>query len=88
MTRVASNLDETAEIVKGRRRRNGATGNTRIAPFFITLPDGRRKRIPIGPLTRKATGIAKPLPGKEIPPGKDYRDLYEEAICEKHGVRK
>jgi hypothetical protein len=35
--------------------------------------------IPLGPITRRAMGLAK------LPPGKDYKELLEEAIWEKYG---
>lgn len=83
MHKAALKMDET--VVKGPKggaRRKSASHSPRISAFFITLPDGRRKRIPIGPLTRKALGIVR------LPRGKDYRELYEEAICEKYGISK
>ena len=36
----------------------------------------------IGPLTRKLSGII------ELPPGKDYKELVEEALAHKYKVRK
>ncbi len=36
----------------------------------------------LGPLTRKALGLAK------LPPGKSYREILEEALLEKYGFKK
>ena len=47
----------------------------------MAAPEGR-KRIPIGPVTRRATGLAR------LPKGKSDRQVLVEALMEKHGLNK
>jgi hypothetical protein len=83
MTKLTLSMDETV-VAKAKRhaRRRGTSVSAMITDFIISLPDGRRKRIPIGPLTRKALGIAR------FASDKDDKELLEEAIWERHGVSK
>lgn len=63
-----------------------AEENTSVSAMFEQIVRGmaaRKKRsIPIGPLTRKATGLVK------LPEGKTDRELITEALMEKYGIKK
>ena len=45
---------------------------------MIAFRRGKHKEIPIGPITRRATGLAK------VPAGKSYRELIEEALIDRY----
>ena len=60
--------------------------NTSVSAIFTQFVKSasadRRRRPKIGPLTRKLSGLI------ELPPGKDYEKLVEEALADKYKAAK
>ena len=83
MTKLTLSMEE-AVVAKAKRiaRANRTSVSAMVTQFVISLSGGPRTRIRIGPLTRKASGLVR------LPAGKDYKQLIEEAILDKHGVPK
>jgi hypothetical protein len=83
MTKLTLSMDE-AVVAKAKRiaRANRTSVSAMVTQFVVSLGDGSRRHIRLGPLTRKASGLVR------LPAGKDYKELIEEAICDRHGGRK
>ena len=62
-------------------RQSGTSVSSMFARFVRLLAGKRRPRRPLGPLTRKATGLVT------LPKGQSDRKLLEDALFEKHGLR-
>ena len=81
MTELTLKVDEA--IVE-KATRYAADHNTSVSELFadfvlsLTVSPGSTRAI--GPLTRKATGLAK------VPADKDYGELLTEALMDKHGL--
>jgi len=80
-TKLTLSLD--ADLVK-RAKRLAKQKHTSVSGLFghyieAMMPRGKRG-MPIGPLTRQATGLV------HAPHNKSYRELIEEALAEKSGL--
>jgi hypothetical protein len=76
-------LNADPDVIREARRLAEKQGTSVSSMFarmirFIARREGRR--IPIGPLTRKATGLIR------LPRGKTERDVLEEALLEKYDL--
>lgn len=72
---------DVIEKAKQLARERGTSVSAMFSQFVRSTPrhaEPAPKR-PLGPITRRAVGIAK------LPAGKSYRELIEESIMEKHG---
>jgi Family of unknown function (DUF6364) len=80
VTKLTLSADE--EIVKRAKRLAKEQGTSVSALFerFVRGATEEPKKRKIGPLTRKATGLAK------LPKGKSDREILEEALMEKYGL--
>jgi len=69
------------EQAKKLAEEEGTSLSSMFARFLETILKRRRKKddTPPGPVTRKATGLAK------LPANKSDRELLEKALAEKHG---
>ena len=83
MTKLTLSMEEDV-VAKAKKiaKDNGTSVSAMVRQFVVSLSSGPGAHIKIGPLTRKATGLAK------MPAGKDYKELIKEAIWERHGGRK
>lgn len=87
MATVKLTLSADEEVVR-KARRLARKGNTSISAMFsrfILIQSRREQPTPeerLGPLTRKALGLGK------LPAGASYRQVLEEALVEKYGIRK
>jgi hypothetical protein len=59
----------------------GTSVSAMVTNIVRSMASGRTRPIRLGPITRRATGIAK------WPAGKEYRELLEEALMEKYGIK-
>lgn len=76
------------EEVRDKAKKVAARQGTSVSSMFTRFvramdqPERDRRRIPIGPLTRRLSGIVK------LPEGKTWEDVLDEAIMEKYGPAK
>jgi len=81
MTKLTLSVDE--EVV-AEAKRIAAENNTSVSAMFSeyirAMAREKWKDVPIGPLTRAATGLI------ELPEGKTYEDVLTEALMEKYGI--
>ena len=81
MTKLTLSIDEgIVEKAKEIARANGTSVSAMFSQFVKSMDPHRPRDFKIGPLTRKATGIAK------LPPGKDYKEILADALAEKYGI--
>jgi hypothetical protein len=73
---------ETIKQAKKLARQNKTSVSSMFSRFVRLMAKGRKPGDEIGPLTRKAMGIAS------LPKGKTYRAVLEEALLEKYGLDK
>jgi hypothetical protein len=59
----------------------GTSVSAMVSNIVRSMATGKTRPIKIGPITRRATGIAK------WPAGKEYKELLEEALMEKYGIK-
>jgi hypothetical protein len=76
-------LNADPEVIEEARRLAAAQGTSVSSLFarivrFLARQEGKRR--PIGRLARKASGLAK------LPPGKDERNVLEDALIDKYGL--
>ena len=74
-------LSADKELVREAKKlaeKEGTSLSSMFSRFLRAVLAERRKERPAGPLTRKATGLAK------LPAGKSDRQLLEEALADKH----
>jgi hypothetical protein len=85
MKKLTLSADE--DVIR-KARQLARKNKTSISAMFSRLVLAMSKREeptgeePLGPLTRKALGLAK------LPAGKPYREVLEEALMEEYGVKK
>jgi hypothetical protein len=83
MTKLTLSIEPS--VVK-KAKQMAEANHTSVSAMFsqfvesASAPRGRRPKI--GPLTRKLSGVI------ELPPGKDYKKLVEEALADKYKVAK
>ena len=83
MTKLTLSVEEdVVEKAKQIAEANQTSVSAMFSQFVESIAGGRARRPKIGPLTRKATGIAK------LPPGKDYKEVLADALMEKYKVGK
>lgn len=85
MRRIKLTLSADKALVAEAKKlasREGTSLSSMFSRFLDSLLAGSRKTLRPGPLTRKATGLVK------LPAGKTDRELLEEALAGKHGMRK
>lgn len=80
-------LSAEKEVVRkarmlARRRRTSVSAMFSRLVLLMASREGRRPEERLGPVTRKALGMAS------LPPGKSDRELLEEALMERHGGRR
>jgi len=81
MTKLTLSVDEAVvERAKEIAQANGTSVSAMFSRFVKSMDSPIPKDFKIGPLTRKATGIAK------LPPGKDYKEALADALAEKYGI--
>lgn len=77
-------LSVDAQVIEEARELAEQTGTSVSSMFerFIRALSGQRRATkPLGPLTRKATGMIA------LPKGRSERQVLEEALLEKHGMQ-
>ena len=83
MTKLTLSIEPS---VVEKAKQMAAANNTSVSAMFSQFVESastqRGRRPKIGPLTRKLSGII------ELPPGKDYKKLVEEALVDKYKVAK
>jgi hypothetical protein len=85
MTKLTLSADKKlVDEAKKLAEREGTSLSSMFARYLESLLKRRRKKSlgSPGPLTRKATGLAK------LPANKTDRELLEAALAEKHGFRR
>ena len=81
MAKLTLSIDrETIDKAKDIARAGGTSVSAMFSNFILSLDVGKHGPKRIGPLTRKASGIAK------LPPGKDYKELLTDALADKYGT--
>jgi len=81
MTKLTLSVDETTiERAKEIAKANGTSVSAMFSRFVQSMDADRPKYFRIGPITRKAAGIAK------LPPDKDYKEFLSDALAEKYGI--
>jgi hypothetical protein len=86
MSTVKLTLSADESIVR-EAKRQAKECNTSVSAMFSRFIESlsrsrSQNQDPIGPITRRATGLAK------MPKGKTYRGVLEEALMEKYGLKK
>ena len=81
MTKLTLSVDE-AVVAKAKRiaAANGTSVSAMFSQFVESVATERKGRRKVGPLTRKASGLAK------LPAGKSDKELLADALAEKYGV--
>jgi hypothetical protein len=80
MTKLTLSVEEdVVEKAKRIARANGTSVSSMFSNFVLSMAAARKPSFEIGPITRRAMGIAK------LPPGKDYKELLAEALEAKYG---
>ncbi len=82
MVRLALSMDE--EVVAQAKRLAKESGRSVSAMFtqvIRAMASRQRQRHPIGPLTRKVSGLIR------LPKGKSDRELLTDALVEKYGLK-
>ncbi len=83
MTKLTLSVDEDVVEQAKQLAEAGKTSVSSMFSRFIRSAAGQHaRRIKIGPLTRRASGIVR------LPPGRDYDELLTDALKEKYGIRK
>ena len=83
MTKLTLSIEPSVvEKAKQMAEANNTSVSAMFTRFVESASADRRQRPKIGPLTRKLSGII------ELPPGKSYKELVEEALADKYKVRK
>ena len=83
MTKLTLSADkQLVEEAKKLAEEEGTSLSSMFARFLNAVLRGRQKREQPGPLTGKATGLVK------LPANKSDRDLLEEALSEKYGLKR
>jgi hypothetical protein len=80
MARLTLNLEE--DVIKEAKRiaaANETSVSAMFSQFVRSMANSRACEAKIGPLTRRATGIAR------LPPGKDYKEVLTDALIKKYG---
>lgn len=86
MAHVKLTLSADEKVIR-KARQLARRNKTSISAMFsrLVLAVSAREQMPsaaeLGPLTRKALGLAK------LPPGKSDREIIEESLMEKHGFK-
>jgi hypothetical protein len=71
---------EVIELAHELARKSGTSLSAMFVRFVKLLAKKRGRVTRLGPLTRKATGLAK------LPRGKSARDVLTDALLEKYGL--
>ncbi len=83
MTKLTLSVDkEVAAKAKEIASANHTSVSAMFSNFVRTMAARDVKPDEIGPITRRLTGIIN------VPPGKDFNDLLEEALLDKYGISK
>lgn len=83
MRRTKLTLSADRELIRDGKKlatRYGTSLSSMFSRFLAAVLAGRRGKFRPGPLTRKATGLAR------LPAGKTDRELLEQALGEKYGL--
>jgi hypothetical protein len=79
MTKLTLSAEKTVIRAAKRLARQRKSSVSALFARFVTAATMREwTDNPIGPLARKASGIVS------LPPGRQYRDLLDEALLERH----
>ena len=80
VTKLTLSVEEdVVEKAKQIAEANKTSVSAMFSQFIRSIANSRARKLEIGPLTRKATAIAK------LPPGKDYKEVLTDALIEKYG---
>ncbi len=83
MTKLTLSIEPSVvEKAKQMAEANNTSVSAMFTQFVESASAHRRRRPKIGPLTRKLSGII------ELPAGKDYKKLVEEALAHKYKIAK
>jgi len=80
MTKLTLSADPAIVTLAKRLADEQGTSVSAMFERFVTLAAAQRQPVKRGPVTRAATGLVT------LPPGRDARDLLEEALLERHGL--
>jgi|HubBroStandDraft_6_1064221.scaffolds.fasta_scaffold1997943_1 hypothetical protein len=81
MTKLTLSADPAiVELAKSLAAEQGTSVSAMFERFITLAAAKRRKTIPLGPLTRRMTGIVK------LPKGATAQTVLEEALLERHGL--
>lgn len=72
---------QVIEKARDLAEQTGTSVSSMFERFVRLLAGEHRSAKPIGPLTRKATGMIA------LPKGRSDREILEDALLEKHGMR-
>ena len=73
--------EETIQEAKRLAAQRGTSVSAMFSRLVQAMAQRPGQRRELGPITRRATGLVK------LPPDKSDRELLEEALMEKHGLR-
>jgi hypothetical protein len=83
MTKLTLSIEPSVvEKAKQMAEANNTSVSAMFSQFVESAATQRKRRPKIGPLTRKLSGMI------ELPPGKDYKRLLEDALADKYKVAK
>ncbi len=77
-------LSADPEVIAQARKlaaESGTSVSSMFERFVRLLAAGRRSGRPLGPIARKASGMIR------LPEGRSEREVLEDALLEKHGLR-
>ncbi|MDD4890477.1 MAG: DUF6364 family protein [Phycisphaerae bacterium] len=81
MTKLTLSMDEAVvATAKKIAEANHTSVSAMVTQFIQSMVAPEKRRLKIGPLTRKATGLVK------LPPDKDYKELLSDALAERYGM--
>jgi hypothetical protein len=82
MAKLTLSVDKDVVTEAKRYAKANNTSVSALFTNFVLSLNAPRRRMKIGPLTRKLTGIMK------LPPGKDFREVLTDALMEKYEITK
>jgi hypothetical protein len=83
MTKLTLSIEPAVvEKAKQMAEANKTSVSAMFSQFVESAAAPRTRRRKVGPLTRKVSGAI------ELPRGKDYKNLLEDALADKYGVAK
>lgn len=81
MTKLTLSMDKAVIAQAKKIAQARHTSVSAMVTQFIQSVAAPKRKLKLGPLTRRVSGLIK------LPPGKDYKELVSDALAQRHGIR-